>query len=119
MSSEKEVEEKLTEMSRLAAFSRRLSDFHEENLKRYPFIFFDDVVTAGISYDLEAAHNYVMYELKMSADPLKMSMAEKRIKALENSIRTLLWSDMSLIVKINGTKFYESPQKEVKDGQQA
>lgn len=113
MSNEADVKARLAEMAQLTLLSKRLSEVQQENLKSYPFIFFDGVTSVGISYDLMDKPNYIMYEMKSTVEPLDITFIHKRIEAIEGSIRTLLWSDINLILKINGTKIYES-----KDGQE-
>lgn len=51
MSDDKKTQETVREMARLALLSGRISEVQEKNLKLYPFVFFNGVLSATVDYD--------------------------------------------------------------------
>jgi hypothetical protein len=97
-------EDQVRELAKLAVLSGRISEFHERNLNAYPFIFFNGVSEAAISYDLEkGGKNQITFKLtlKASADNLDL---DKRINALERSIKNLFWKDIEVSVYMDGKR---------------
>jgi hypothetical protein len=136
MSDEKMTPEKIKDMAKLVHLSGRISEFHEKNLKMYPYVFFDGVLEAKIEYDFShrpsdsgpkespktpdefykeigrAAMNmrsdsYVAYRLKINDNPMQPHM-DKRFDALEKSVRSLFWNDVIVKVYFNDKIVYES-----------
>lgn len=116
--SKEDVFQTVKELAQLALLSNRISDFHEKNLRAYPFVFFNDLDSVVLTYDLSrqldskdlspgVEHNAVRYDLSLK-DSASNDFLEKRFLALEQSVRNLLWSDIVLIVSINGKVVYES-----------
>lgn len=97
----------LKDLKSLMLFFGRIPETHVQNLKAAPFIYFDSVKQAGLTYELDtkATDWFVMYELTTDKEP--DSLAE-RAKALETAIRMLFWKEVVLILNINGKTVYKS-----------
>lgn len=131
--SEKIDEKYVRDMARLVLLSNRLSSFHEKNLKLFPLVFFNGIKTTKIEYDfsnnldadIDANKNNlnVNYKInKPSTENLKTSYfleidpkvdnsnMDKRLEALENSVRNLLWKNVKVQIFINDKLEYESKQ---------
>ena len=110
-----DLKQRLKERAQLAVFSNRISDFHVENLKKFPFVFFDNVKSVNIDYDFghavdetkkEVQHgSRVAYHFTGSIEGENM---DKRFQALEAAVRNLFWRDVKVEVYFNGKKQYES-----------
>lgn len=128
--SEDEVREKVREMAKLSVLTDRISEVHEANLKKYPFIFFEGLTTARISYDLhnsmavddriDVKNVNIDYDIKpINTSHLRVSYhltiderlnghLDKRFSAIENAVRTLFWKEVSVEVYFNGTLKFKS-----------
>lgn len=116
--------ELLSEMARLTTLSGRISDVQIRNLKMFPLVFFDQVQEVKIDYDVShksdvledtsgnlvinapTRNNYVAYYLTL--DESKNADLDKRYLALEKSVRTLFWNDLSVEVYFNEKIRYKS-----------
>jgi hypothetical protein len=116
--------ELLSEMARLTALSGRISDVQVKNLQMFPLVFFDHVTEVKVDYDLShksdvledtegkliinapTRNNYVAYYLVL--DESKCTDLDKRFMALEKSVRTLFWTDVSVEIYFNGQIKYKS-----------
>lgn len=120
--SDNKVREEIKEMARLAMFTGRITEFHENNLKRYPFVFLNGVKSAQITYDLgydiikedetEASikrNNYVDYSLIVSESA--QDHLAVRFKDFEDSVRALFWKEVNLVVRFNGKQVYPEIKK--------
>lgn len=108
-------EEKVRELAKLSILSNRISEFHEKNLKSYPFIFFNGVEEAAIDYDLERGkENYVKFKLTVQEG--KNLFLDKRLSALDQSVKNLFWKEVYTSVVLNGKEVYNSAPKEEKNG---
>lgn len=116
--------ELLSEMARLTTLSGRISDVQIRNLKMFPLVFFEQVQEVRVAYDLghksdvledtagnlvinaPTRNNYVAYYLIL--DESKNEDLDKRYLALEKSVRTLFWTDLSVEVYFNEKIKYKS-----------
>lgn len=116
--------ELLSEMARLTALSGRISDVQMKNLINWSFTFFNGVKGLKLDYDLShksdvledmdgklvinapVRNNYVSYYLEI--DEIENTDLDKRYMALEKSVRTLFWTDLSVEVYFNGQIKYKS-----------
>jgi hypothetical protein len=106
--------DRVKEMARLTLLSGRISEFHEINMKRYSKIFFNGVTAARIDYDLSmdaGEKRFVHYYLSID-DKFQNDRLEKRFEILENSVRALFWSDLTIRVSINDKLVFESKENE-------
>ena len=98
-------------------FSGKISQFHIDNLSKYPFIFFEDVAEMKLEHfvpdDADIAQGNenpkITYTLTFKENP-RMDLLDKRIEAIENSVKTLLWTNTEVSV-IDGAS--GKPVKEV------
>ena len=98
----------LKDLTKLVMFSGRLSEVHTENLKAFPFIYFDGVSEAKLEHDISTVKeipSIISYDLTTTGENFQL---EKRYKALENAIRSLFWKEMQLKLSINGKEVYKS-----------
>ena len=117
--------ELLSEMARLTALSGRISDVQIKNLQMFPLVFFNAVEMVEIAYDLShksdvledtegkliinapTRNNYVSYYLTLN-EIQNIEDLNKRYEALEKSVQTLFWTDLSVEVYFNGKIMYKS-----------
>ena len=117
--------ELLSEMARLTALSGRISDVQVKNLQMFPLVFFQEVQEVKCDYDLShksdvledtdgkliintpTRNNYVAYYLTLD-ETKNTEDLDKRYLALEKSVRTLFWTDLSVEVYFNGQIKYKS-----------
>jgi hypothetical protein len=93
----------LNELNSLGVLSGRLSEIHLENLKAFPFIYYNGVLEAKLEYDIYNKQDgtYIRYDLTLSEENDQL---DKRFRALEVAIKALFWKDMALKVSINGNE---------------
>jgi len=110
-----DLKQKLKERAQLAVLANRISDFHAENLRKFPFVFFDNIKSASIDYDFGHAVNEAKKEVQHGSrvcyrftGPVEGENMEKRFQALEAAVRNLFWRDVKVEVYINDEKKYES-----------
>lgn len=119
MSDDSAIREKVKDMAKLSILANRISEIQEKNLKAYPFVFFNEVKTVSIDYNLGHTQTksipgekeikwdtWVSYylELNESANPNQ----ERRFFCIEEAARVLFWKDLIVRVYFNGKKMYES-----------
>jgi hypothetical protein len=103
-------------MAQLSMLSNRISEIQEKNLKHYPFVFFNDVKSVKIEYNLSRWDNeqsnglerHVTYSLEL--DETNQAHLDKRFFCIEEATRVLFWSDLKVRVVINGKLAYESKE---------
>lgn len=123
-----DVVQTVKKLATLVVNSNKITEMHEKNMKMYPLIYFDGVKSVQVDYDLSRRHdvdtddknnmtiknplrnNFVAYYLIMNED-VKNENLDKRFQALEGSIRTLFWKDVSTEVYFNGKIAYKSAKK--------
>lgn len=113
------VREKIRDMAKLSILANRISEIQEKNLKTYPFVFFNEVKSVTIDYNLGRMQTkqaskekeikwdtWISYylELDESSNPNQ----DKRFSSLEDAARTLFWNDLTVRVYFNNKKVYES-----------
>lgn len=117
--------ELLSEMARLTTLSGRINDVQERNLKMFPLIFFEGVQECRVDYDLSHKSDIMEDELNdkliinsptrnaciayyLTLDESQNTDLDKRYMALEKSVRTLFWTDLTVEVYFNGQIKYKS-----------
>lgn len=127
---EDRVQKHVREMAKLAMLSGNLSDFHLDNLKKYGAIAFNGVKSGKIEYDLtqykfakaeeprddrerivdaiegRRCMSFVAYHVE--TDGSDQPNLERRIEWLESSARSLLWSDITVEIHLNGKIIHRS-----------
>ena len=117
--------ELLSEMARLTTLSGRISDVQIKNLQMFPLVFFEGIKEVKVDYDLShksdvledpdgklivnapTKNHYVAYYLTLD-ESTNTENLDKRHSALEQSVRTLFWNDVSVEVYFNGNIKYKS-----------
>ncbi len=131
MSEDSKAQDIVREMARLAMLSNKLSEMQVKNLQMYPFVFFEGVSGIKMDYDFsnemdmdttedkkelnvsykvkppEIKHLRVRYYLTLD-EKADNSNIEKRFKAIETSVRQLLWKQISVEVYFNDNLKYKS-----------
>lgn len=120
-----DTSEIVKDMAKLVLVSGKISETHEKNMKMYPLIYFDGVKEVKIEYDLSHKadalldrqnnltvrapfrSNVVAYYLTID-ETAKNDNIDKRFKALESSIRTLFWKDLTVEIFMNEKIVYKS-----------
>ena len=107
-------EKHVRELAQLSILSNRISEVHKKNMKSYPYIVFNGFVSADVDYDLERGNkNFVSYNITLKTDADNPFM-EKRLDALDKSIKNLFWKEVGVIIKINGEKKFDSSIQDTK-----
>jgi len=112
-----QIKQQLREMAKLSVLANRISEIQEKNLKSYPFVFFNDVKSVKIDYDISTVDDdgkmnhgdhFIAYHLEIDGStPTKVGM-DKRFFCIAEATRLLFWSDLKVQVFINGKLSYES-----------
>ena len=91
--------ETLEEHRRLMVLSGKFSDFQIKNLEMYPQIVFDGIKEMTIDYDVSTkkGSGYVHYTIKMGKKPDDI---EQRVKDIEAWVKTLLFKEIKVEVKV-------------------
>jgi hypothetical protein len=101
-------ESSLQDLTKLTIFSGRLSSVHVENLKNFPFIFFNGVTKVNLEHDISTKKevpSLISYDLTLDRENDHL---EKRYLALESAVRDLFWKEMQLKLSINGKEVFKS-----------
>jgi hypothetical protein len=81
-----------------------------KSLQSYPFIFFNEVETVSLDYDvnviLKDEKTFFMFDLALNLE--KNDHLDKRYKGLEEAVRKLFWKEAKVLIKINGKEAYKS-----------
>jgi hypothetical protein len=112
------ISEILKEMGHLTALSGRICDLQIHNLKMYSLVFFEDVTEAKIEYDLmpiktvddEPVKNNLLISYFLTLNETSNNNLDKRFLALEKSVRTIFWNDVTIEVYFNNKIKYKSPK---------
>lgn len=111
-------EEQIIEAHKQAIiFTGKISEFHVNNLEKWPFIIFDDdIMGLNIRYDFntpgheeyEAVPNicpgYVEYDLQFRKG-VKVKDAKKKLEILTNWVKSIFWQETEVRFKRNGRKW--------------
>jgi hypothetical protein len=96
----------LDELNKGALLSGRLSETHVKNLKLFPFVVFDHVDSAEIDYDIVtdpgeiAAGKKSKIVYRISLNEPQQGDVEKRVAALANFVRGLMWAGIEVSVEL-------------------
>lgn len=102
-------------MAQLSVLANRISEIQEKNLKAYPFVFFNEVTSVKIEFDLSKVDDegkmnhgdhHVTYHL--DADESANEHMEKRFLCISQATRVLFWNDLKVRIFLNGKLAYES-----------
>lgn len=113
------------QMAALTMVSNQLTDIQQKNMKMFPLVFFEGVKEARVDYDLSRRHdvdldkdnnltvkaplrnNFVAYYLTLD-EKAQGESVDRRFKALEASVRSLFWKDVTVEVYFNDKIIYKS-----------
>ena len=118
MSNENDIISQLRDMAKLSVLSNRMSEIQEKNIKAYPFVFFNEVKSVKIEFDLSKVDDnglmnhgdhHITYHLEVNEDANKEHL-DKRFLHLENATRLLFWNDLKVRVTVNGKLAHESKE---------
>lgn len=119
-----ETDAKVKEMAKLVVYSNKISEFHEKNLKMFPFVFFNGVKSVLIDYNLEriddvsldnlqnitinkpTSKNYVKFTLSIEEN--LNNLLPKRFAALEKAVRDIFWKNIKVEIVFNDRVVYKS-----------
>ncbi len=84
----------------------KLSEVHVKNMQMYPFVFFDSLVSANISYDIKTdpseiesgQPSSITYELSFAGDESPLNLAEG-FKNTKLALSTLFGQKIRLTIK--------------------
>jgi hypothetical protein len=100
----------LKDLTKLGVFFGRIPETHIENLKAFPFIYFNKLTEAKLDYSVETIDKtkstLFCYDLTLDLD--ENNFLDKRYKALEDAVRLLFWKDIKIIIRINDEEVYKS-----------
>lgn len=115
MSKPTEIESKVREMALLSVFSDKINPIQEQNIRMYPFVFFESISDFRCEYDFsrktakdEPVKNGNVIAYYFNIVPEDNDNVETRCKHLEASIRNLLWNDIKVKIYFNDRMVYES-----------
>ena len=98
----------IQDLTKLMMFSGRISEVHIENLKSFPFIFFNGTKEAKLEHNISTIKDVpslITYDLTLDGENNHM---EKRYQALLGAVRSIFWKEMQLEVKIDGKEVFKS-----------
>lgn len=125
------VAEQLQEMAKLTLISGRINEIQKKNLETFPFVFFNDVKQAKISYDFSnnvsledelidtgnlgsLANNASKVSYTLTLELKNNENLDARYSALAMSVKNVFWKSVSVNLILNDKPF--SP-KVTNDGQ--
>jgi|GEM_PF-2640723 len=128
---DKEIKEVVNKMAQLSISTNMINQIQQENLKMYPFVFFNGIKSVKIDYDLTSLsrvetendpknlnitykfdtpiteHFCIVYDLEIDESQDNGNL-DKRFEALEKSISTLFWNGIFVEVNFNGKNVHKS-----------
>ena len=121
------TKEIIDDMRKITMLTGEISSVHVQNLKTWPFVVFDDIVSVEIDYDLTKANtletgegvvifNTMSKEMEKE-DLLGQINFEKRCNMLASYVRNMFWKEIKIEVLFNSEQvFSDSSLKKEKDG---
>jgi len=92
----------------MTLFSGRISEVHMENLKQFPFIFFNGLKEVKLEHDISTtkeAPSIISYDLTLDGEN---DQPEKRYTALESAVRSIFWKEIIVKISIDGKEVFKS-----------
>ena len=118
MNNTKEI---LDDLRNITMLTGELASVHEESLRNWPYVLFDDIKGVEIKYDLtkeytkETGEGYVDYYIDFVTDEVAKRPLEendKKLDILTSWVRDMFWKEIKVIVYFNSEKFYENSSKD-------
>lgn len=106
-----EENQSVADLTKLMLFFGKLSEVHVNNIKSFPFIYFnehtaDPKVDYSVATTDKSQPTVFSYELSLNLEA--NDHLNKRYKGLETAIRKLFWKEAKVEIKINGEEVYKS-----------
>jgi hypothetical protein len=105
----------LAEMRKSILLTKRMSEFHLNNLKNFAFIAFDNLNKIEISYNIDCdpkMNNYGYIHFNLSPKPRKAISSKntlsKRCSDVDSWTKNLLWKEISVEIFNKNKKIYPS-----------
>ncbi len=113
------------DMAKLTIMSNQISEIQLKNMKMYPFIFFEGVKSVTLDFNLQRVDDVLVDKLQnltlnkpINASYVKYSLVidesvaqpniDRRYAALESSIRSLFWKNITVEIQFNDKTVYVS-----------
>ena len=113
------------DMAKLTIMSNQISEIQLKNMKMYPFVFFEGVKSVTLDFNLQRVDDVLVDKLQnltlnkpINASYVKYSLVidesvaqpniERRYAALESSIRSLFWKNITVEIQFNDKTVYVS-----------
>lgn len=110
------IKEILDDMRKITILTGEISSIHEQSLKKWPYIVFDNVENVEINYDLsknkhqDSGANLVEFHLDVLESTQNIEEIDnfkERCEALRGWVEDMFWSDIETRIYINGLLKYE------------
>lgn len=109
----KKEQDVVTDHRNMLQVSKNISQFQQENLKSWAFIFLDDVDTIKVSWNFFRKNKTkdffagkVIYDIGFKEDSeLDMEKVSKGIDQIVACVKFLFWSETKVEMKIDGKKW--------------
>lgn len=96
------------DLTKLMLFFGRIPETHIQNLKNFPFIFFNGVTEVKIEHDIGThKDNKSFLTYYLTIDQGNDSL-DKRYEAMLSAVRSLFWKELQLRIDINGKEVFKS-----------
>jgi hypothetical protein len=98
----------IADITKLGMFFGRISEVHIQNLKNFPWIFFNDLTEVTLDYSVASKKedsSMVSYGLVIAKENDNL---EKRYKAIEDAVRALFWKEVHVKIFINHKEVFKS-----------
>ena len=99
-------------------FSKNLSSFQLDNLKNWPFIFFDGVTSSSLDYNFVRGDEFYAGTVEFDITTQQTENLEAAILHLEAATKLMFWTDTKVIIKINGRKWKKTSSNTKKTSRQ-
>lgn len=89
----------LDDLRKMVLVTGQLSSVHVNTLRSAPLVFFDNLDHVKISYNIDTENpvsSVVEFQLVFNSDHIKDDIWEKRVDALKNTVKTILWKDIKI-----------------------
>ena len=107
----KNTQEILEDMRKITMLTGEISKIHQENLKTWPYVIFNEINSVEIKYDLtkdytkEVGEGYIEFRMESGSD---QDSIDTRCNALAAWVRNMFWNEIKIIIYNNNKKIYEN-----------
>ena len=99
----------IEDMKKITILTREISNIHEQSLKKWPYIVFDNISSVEIKYSLhkdnfeESFVNFYLTSPQEDVDNIK-----KRGDTISSWVRHMFWEDINISVFYNEKELYSN-----------